>query len=140
MKYGEGSMGAATMPKSKIGVLDVENTAQLAARTIKKELPEYEIIYTVGDMPLRSKITSQIQKILVTKIQDLINQDCRVIIIISHNLSSEEVNRLRSQIKIPIIDMAPTGTGTLNHKTGKIPLESVIQAARQASTIQRSKE
>lgn len=140
MKYGEGSMGAATMPKSKIGVLDVEGTAQQAARTIIKELPEYEIIYIAGDMSLRSQITPQLQTNLISTMKDLVNQDCRVIILISYNLSSEEVNKLRSHTKIPIIDMAPAGTDAETKKTGKIPIEAVIQAARQANSIQRSKE
>lgn len=93
----------------KIGVFDSGAGGKSVANAVQSALPEHEVIYIndkqhlpYGDKPLKT-ILGYVRPIL----DDLINQDCKAIVVACNTVSTNLIEDLRTTIAVPLIAMEP---------------------------------
>lgn len=109
MKYGEGTMGAATPGRQKIGVFDSGVGGLSVANAIRKALPEYEVIYVTDKehIPYGTKTPQQIHSYVLPILEDLVNQGCGVIVIACNTVTTTIIGTLRQELDVPLVGMEP---------------------------------
>lgn len=107
----------------KIGVFDSGVGGQSVANAITAALPENEILF-VNDaqhVPYGTKTPDQIHDFVVPILQQLVTDDCQVIVIACNTVTTTLIEELRKQIPVPLIGMEPMVKPAAEQtKTGKI--------------------
>ncbi len=102
-------MGAGTPTKQKIGVFDSGVGGLSVARAIEKALPEHEIVYVTDKehLPYGTKTPEQLHRLVLPILQDLERQGCTVIVIACNTVTTNIIDTLRKEMKVPLIGMEP---------------------------------
>lgn len=109
----------------KIGVFDSGIGGLSVANAVEATLPEHEIIF-VNDkenVPYGSKQPDELLDLVTPILRNLVDQGCQVIIIACNTVSTTLIDRLREDIKVPLIAMEPMVKPAAElTKTGKITI------------------
>lgn len=111
------------MPRTKIGVFDSGVGGLSVANSIKKALPNREIILRedTEHVPYGSRDIDEIYGFVRPILQDLVEVGCQVIVIACNTVTTNLIERLREEISIPLIGMEPmVKPAASNTKTGVI--------------------
>jgi glutamate racemase len=94
---------------SKIGVFDSGVGGQSVINAILKELPELEIIYKDDKkhLPYGDKTVEEIHRFVRPIFQEFINEDCEVIVVACNTLTTNLIQDLREEFKVPMVGMEP---------------------------------
>jgi glutamate racemase len=97
------------MPKTRIGVFDSGVGGLSVVNTIKKALPECEIIYKDDSehVPYGTKSTEQIYDFTRPILDELVTEGCQVIVIACNTVTTNLIARLRQDLPIPLVGMEP---------------------------------
>jgi glutamate racemase len=97
------------MPKNKIGVFDSGVGGQSVINAILKELPDLEIIYKDDKkhIPYGDKTVEEIHRFVRPIFQEFINEDCEVIVVACNTLTTNLIQNLRKEFKVPMVGMEP---------------------------------
>ena len=107
----------------KIGVFDSGIGGLSVANAIEKALPEHEIIFVndVQHLPYGSKPAAEILRYVQPILEQLVQDDCRVIVIACNTVSTTIITELRERISVPLIATEPMVKPAAEHtKTGVI--------------------
>ena len=109
MKYGEGTMGAATMPKPKIGVFDSGVGGLSVAKSIQQALPGHDVIHASDKLhiPYGTKTPQQIHSYVLPILRRLVDEGCKVIVIACNTVTTTIIGTLRQELEVPLIGMEP---------------------------------
>jgi glutamate racemase len=106
----------------KIGVFDSGLGGMSVARSIQKELPNYDVIF-VNDkqnMPYGDKDSGQLLILVLPIIKKLVDEGCAVIIIACNTVTTTIIKELRTMINVPIIGIEPMIKVAAKHTKSKI--------------------
>ena len=97
------------MPKIKIGVFDSGVGGMSVVRAIQKELPELEIIYKDDKVhvPYGSRSVEEIHGFVKPIFQEFIDEGCQVIVVACNTVTTNLIDDLRKEFKVPLIGMEP---------------------------------
>lgn len=109
MKYGEGAMGMATMSQSKIGVFDSGVGGLSVVKSIRKALPDHDVIYATDKehLPYGTKTPEELHSYVLPILQRLVNEGCKVIVIACNTVTTTIIGTLRQELNVPLIGMEP---------------------------------
>ncbi len=108
--------------RSKIGIFDSGLGGISVLKDIHKILPNEDIIY-IGDSanaPYGIKTKQEVYQLSRKICEELIENDCKIIVIACNTATSAAVNRLRQELPVPIIGMEPAVKPALVGTEGKI--------------------
>ncbi len=109
----------------KIGVFDSGVGGLSVANKIMEQLPEHEVVFVndKDNMPYGNKTKELLMELVVPKLNKLINDGCEVIVIACNTVTTNIVNELRKEIKVPIVAVEPmVKTATEITKTGNFTI------------------
>src|SRR3989344_6647227 len=97
------------MPKVKIGVFDSGVGGQCVINIKKKELPNLEISYKddKAHLPYGTKSVEEIHQLVKPIFQEFINEGCKVIVVACNTVTTNLIERLKQEFKIPMLGMEP---------------------------------
>lgn len=109
--------------KYKVGVFDSGVGGLSVANAIESSLPNVEVLY-VDDkehVPYGNKTVEEVYHLVKPKLQQLVEQNCQVIVIACNTVTTTMIKKLREESPIPLIGMEPmvksaasqTHTGTI---------------------------
>ena len=109
MKYGEGTMGSIKPNKPKIGVFDSGVGGLSVANAIEEALPDYEVVFATDKehVPYGTRTPEQIYGYVVPILEDLVERDCKIIVIACNTVTTNIIVTLRQNIKVPLIGIEP---------------------------------
>ncbi len=92
-----------------IGVFDSGVGGLSVARVIQEALPEHKIflMQDVEHLPYGTKSSEQLLTLVEPILQELVEQDCQVIVVACNTVSTTLIEQLRSRIAVPLIGMEP---------------------------------
>lgn len=95
--------------QKKIGVFDSGVGGLSVARALEKALPDYQIVFRndAKHVPYGNKTNEDIYKLCLPIIKSLENDGCPIIVIACNTVTTNLINKLRSEIKVPLIGMEP---------------------------------
>ncbi len=105
----------------KIGVFDSGMGGLSIANNIIKQLPDHEVVFVndKDNMPYGSKSKEQLLELVVPKLNKLIEDGCRVIVIACNTVTTNIINELRKVISVPLVAVEPmVKTASEATKTG----------------------
>jgi glutamate racemase len=111
------------MSKTKIGVFDSGIGAVPVIEAIQKELPNLEIIYKDDKkhLPYGNKTVEEIHGFVRPIFQEFINEGCQVIVIACNTVTTNLIEKLRTEFPVPMVGMEPAvRPATEMTKTGLI--------------------
>lgn len=93
----------------KIGVFDSGVGGKSVANAIVEALPDAEVIFRndVEHLPYGTKSPKEIQDYVVPILQELVGQDCQVIVIACNTVTTNLIEPLRQMIKVPLVAVEP---------------------------------
>jgi glutamate racemase len=93
----------------KIGVFDSGTGGKSVANYIKQELPKLEVIYKddKAHVPYGSRDTKEIHGFVKPIFQEFINEGCKVIVVACNTVTTNLIDDLRQEFKVPLIGMEP---------------------------------
>lgn len=93
----------------KIGVFDSGVGGLSVVNAINKELPDLEILYREDkkNIPYGDKPIKLLHKLVLPILKDMQNAGCKVIVIACNTVTTNLINGLRSELKVPLIGMEP---------------------------------
>jgi len=93
----------------KIGVFDSGVGGLSVANAIKKELPEYEVVYVDDkeNLPYGNKKPAELLKLVLPKLNKLLEDECEVIVIACNTVSTTLAPKLREILSVPIVAIEP---------------------------------
>jgi|ERR1035437_7058937 glutamate racemase len=93
----------------KIGVFDSGVGGLAIAEAIRKALPNYEIKYVEDHehVPYGDKTREQLLGFVKPILQNLVSEDCEVIVIACNTVTTTIIEELRKQISVPLIGIEP---------------------------------
>lgn len=93
----------------KIGVFDSGVGGDSVARAIEKALPDLEIIYREdkAHLPYGNKSKEEIYGYVVPILREMIGDGCRVIVIACNTVTTNLIERLRSELSVPLVGLEP---------------------------------
>ena len=93
----------------KIGVFDSGVGGLSVVQAIQKELPDLEIIYKDDrkHVPYGTRSIEEIHDFVRPIFQSFIDEDCKLIVIACNTVSTNLIDELRSEFRIPMIGMEP---------------------------------
>lgn len=79
------------------------------AEAIQRELPDHEVIFTKDDehFPYGNRSVDEIYDFTKPIIQSLVDEGCGVIVIACNTVTTNFIQQLRSDYKIPLVGMEP---------------------------------
>lgn len=94
---------------TKIGVFDSGAGGKSVGFAIKEALPEYHVIYAEDKehVPYGTKTPAEMLALVRPRIQWLIDQGCKVIVIACNSVTTTIIGYLRAEYKVPIIGIEP---------------------------------
>lgn len=108
----------------KVGVFDSGIGGLSVAKAIEKELPDAEVLFvhdTPEHFPYATKSPDEIYGFILPIFQDLVDQQCDVIVIACNTVSTTLAPRLRGAFSIPMVALEPmVKPATALTKTGVI--------------------
>lgn len=95
--------------KVKIGVFDSGIGGLSVAEAVQRELPDYEVIFMNDDenFPYGNRSLDEIYSFTKPIIQGLVDQSCGVIVVACNTVTTNFIEKLRSDFKIPLVGMEP---------------------------------
>jgi glutamate racemase len=92
----------------KIGVFDSGIGGKSVALAVQKALPNDEVIFVndVKNVPYGTKTPDQLFQLVLPILQDLANRT-NVIVVACNTVSTTLIERLRTEVKVPLIAMEP---------------------------------
>jgi len=92
-----------------IGVFDSGVGGKSVANAIKAALPDCKIILKDDskNLPYGTKTVEEIYNCCKPVLEDLINEDCDLIVIACNTVTTNLIDRLRTEIKVPLIGLEP---------------------------------
>lgn len=93
----------------KIGVFDSGIGGLSVSRAIEKAAPGHEVIFVndTVNVPYGTKTPDQLFPLVEPILQDLIDQECAVIVIACNTVSTTIIDRLRKRFALPLIALEP---------------------------------
>jgi len=94
---------------TKIGVFDSGLGGLSVAETLQQALPDDDIIF-VNDsehMPYGDKSPADVLKLVLPKLQELVEQDCELIVIACNTVTTTLIDKLRATINVPLVGIEP---------------------------------
>ncbi len=97
------------MNESPIGIFDSGIGGITILNSIKKKLPNENIIYLSDNFnsPYGNKSKDKIQKLSFTNTRFLIHNGCKLIVVACNTATTNSIEELRSNFKIPFIGIEP---------------------------------
>jgi len=93
----------------KIGVFDSGVGGLSVVKAISSELPEVEVIFKndAEHVPYGDRDVEQIYQFTKPIIKDLIEQGCQIIVVACNTVTTNLIDRLRGDFKVPFVGMEP---------------------------------
>lgn len=93
----------------KIGVFDSGVGGLSMARAIKKSFPRYEILLKEDkkNLPYGTKSPEELLNLVLPILQELVEDNCDIIVIACNTVTTNIIKELRSKIKVPLIGIEP---------------------------------
>lgn len=93
----------------KIGVFDSGVGGKSVVNAIQKAMPALEIVYAEdrANLPYGNKTPDQLHKLVLPMLQNLEKQGCQAIVIACNSVTTTIIERLRQEVKLPLIGMEP---------------------------------
>lgn len=93
----------------KIGVFDSGVGGLSVANAIKEALPETEVIFKndASHVPYGTRPIEEIYNFTKPILESLIDEGCRVIVVACNTVTTNFIEQLRAEIKVPLIGMEP---------------------------------
>ncbi len=93
----------------KIGVFDSGVGGKSVVLAIQKTLPELEVIYAEDrkNVPYGNKTPEELHRLVTPILQKLVEQGCQAIVIACNTVTTNIINLLRQELKVPLIGMEP---------------------------------
>lgn len=93
----------------KIGVFDSGIGGQSVAQAIKNALPDLEVIFVndQANLPYGTKTPEQLKKLVLPILQNLVAQDCQVIVVACNTVTTTLIKDLRAELPVPLIGVEP---------------------------------
>lgn len=93
----------------KIGVFDSGVGGESVANAIKKALPEYQVIFKndVEHLPYGSREVSELHGFVTPILKSMVEEGCKVIVIACNTVTTNLIEELRKEVKVPLIGMEP---------------------------------
>lgn len=108
----------------KIGVFDSGIGGLSVANAIEKELPDAEVLFvhdTPAHFPYATKSPDEIYGYIVPIFQNLVDEQCDVIVVACNTVSTTLITRLRGAFAVPMVALEPmVKPATAHTKTGVI--------------------
>ena len=97
------------MSRVKIGVFDSGVGGLSVVKAISSELPEVEVIFKndAEHVPYGDRDVEQIYQFTKPIIKDLIEQGCQIIVVACNTVTTNLIDRLRGDFKVPFVGMEP---------------------------------
>ena len=116
----------------KIGVFDSGVGGLAIAEAIRKALPNYEIKYVEDHehVPYGDKTREQLLGFVKPILQNLVSEDCEVIVIACNTVTTTIIEELRKQISVPLIGIEP-----MIKPAAKITKKNVIAVCATPTTL-----
>jgi glutamate racemase len=97
------------MRKIKVGVFDSGIGAQHVINSIKREIPDVDIIYKddKAHMPYGDRSVAQIHDFVRPIFQEFIDEGCRLIVIACNTVTTNLITGLRQEFPVPMVGMEP---------------------------------
>ena len=94
---------------AKIGVFDSGLGGLSVAESIKKALPQHDVIFMNDSqhMPYGDKPLPQVRDFVLPVLQKLVEQGCDCIVIACNTVTTNFITELRDQISVPLIGIEP---------------------------------
>lgn len=93
----------------KIGVFDSGIGGKSVAKAVENALPEHEIMYVQDgkNLPYGDKSIEQLKKIVLPILKEMEAAGCGVIVIACNTVTTNIIEFLRSELKIPLVGIEP---------------------------------
>jgi glutamate racemase len=93
----------------KIGVFDSGVGGLSVVNAIKKELPDLEVIYREDKehVPYGIREIDEIHKFVLPILNSLVNDGCQVIVIACNTVTTNLIERLRTELSVPLVGLEP---------------------------------
>jgi glutamate racemase len=110
------------MSKIKIGVFDSGIGGLSVVKAIQKELPDYEVLFKndAEHVPYGNRDIEEIYQFTKPIIQDLVSSNCQAIVIACNTVTTNLIERLRRDFKIPFVGMEPMIKPAAEHTESRI--------------------
>ncbi len=111
------------MQNTPIGIFDSGIGGLSVLKEIRKSLPNESIVYFAdsANCPYGSKFEADAQALAREKVEFLLGQGCKLIVIACNTVTAVAIDEFRSAFGVPFIGMEPAlKPATLKTKTGKI--------------------
>ena len=97
------------MPKIKIGVFDSGVGGLSVVNSIKKELPDLEVVYKDDKthVPYGTRGIEEIYGFVKPIFQEFVNENCKVIVVACNTVTTNLISRLRKDFQVPLVGMEP---------------------------------
>jgi glutamate racemase len=97
------------MRKIKVGVFDSGIGAQHVINSIKRKIPDVDIIYKddKSHMPYGDRTVAQIHDFVRPIFQEFIDEGCRLIVIACNTVTTNLITGLRQEFPVPMVGMEP---------------------------------
>jgi glutamate racemase len=96
-------------PKIKIGVFDSGVGGLSVVRAIQKQVPQLEVVFKNDEkhVPYGTRSIEEIYSFVKPIIQDMVDEDCRVIVVACNTVTTNLIKRLRDEFAVPLVGMEP---------------------------------
>ncbi len=93
----------------KIGVFDSGVGGLSVVNAIKKELPDSDVLYREDKqhVPYGTRNVDEIHSFVLPILQDMTAEGCKVIVIACNTVTTNLIEKLRSEIAVPLVGMEP---------------------------------
>ena len=95
--------------KTKIGVFDSGVGGLSVVNTIKRALPDLEIVYKEDKehIPYGTRTVEEIYGFIKPIFQSFVDESCAVIVVACNTVTTNLISRLRSEFPLPMVGMEP---------------------------------
>lgn len=95
--------------KYKIGVFDSGVGGLSVAQAIEKALPKTKVVFVndTKNVPYGTKSPQEVHRYVLPILKKLVKDGCDVIVIACNTVTTTLINKLREEIKVPLIGMEP---------------------------------
>lgn len=93
----------------KIGVFDSGIGGLSVVNAIRKELPDVTVIFKndAQHVPYGIRSSDDIHRLTLPILQQLVAQDCQVIVIACNTVTTNLIDKLRTELPVPLVGMEP---------------------------------
>lgn len=97
------------MQRVKVGVFDSGVGGLLVASAIKKALPNLDVVYKEdrAHVPYGTRGIEEIHGFVKPIFQKFVEEDCRVIVVACNTVTTNLIEKLRTEFSIPMVGMEP---------------------------------